>query len=235
MVSAFMILCVLGSAFVSNAAGLDLGAASSFGALAPQGVANAGATVINGDMGTTGTSITGFPPGLITGQLHINDNTSTQAFADSRTAFVAGQALIATVDQAGTATLGGNTFVAGVYKYDSAVGLDGVLTLDGAGDASSVWVFQLATTLVTYASSSIILTNGAKANNVFWIVGSSATLGTYSHLEGNVIANALIAAQTGATINGALLAGSAVTLDSNTVTVQNSASKLVRSAKFFKV
>lgn len=198
---------------------IDLGDAASFAALAPAGIANTGATVLSGDLGTTGTSITGFPPGVVTGTIYINDNVTTLAQASSASAFTQGQALVATVDKASTATLGGEDFVPGVYKYAGGVGLSGSLTLTDNGSGVGEWVFQIATTLITSVGSEVILSGGAKASNVYWIVGSSATLGVGSTLQGNVLASALIAANTGATVNGGLYAGSSVTLDTNTVTV----------------
>lgn len=117
---------------------------------------------------------------------------------------------------ASTATLGGGNFVPGVYKYDDAVGLSGSLTLTGDGE----YVFQIATTLITSVGSSMILAGGAQAENVYWIVGSSATLGVDSTLQGNVLASASIAANTRATVNGGLYAGAMVTLDTNAVTVE---------------
>jgi predicted acyltransferase (DUF342 family) len=119
------------------------------------------------------------------------------------------------------------------------VQLDGTLTLNGNGSSDGEWVFQIATTLVLGTSSNVILTGGAKASNIWWIVGSSATFGTYSHLEGNVLASASVAAETGATVNGGLYAGAGITFDANTVNVQTPAAKkarqLVGSAKFLGV
>ncbi|KAF1345795.1 hypothetical protein BDV97DRAFT_378779 [Delphinella strobiligena] len=208
----------LGNAFLSSAALIDLGAAAKFGGLAPQGITNTGATVITGDLGTTGTSITGFPPGDVVGTTYMNDNTTATAQADSAAAFTQGQNLVATVDKA-SATLGGDNLTAGIYKYDGSVGLTGTLTLNGKDNSSSTWVFQIAKDLITSTSSNVDLVNGALASNVYWIIGSSATLGTYSTLEGNVLTGASIAAKTGATVNGGLYAGSEITLDSNTITV----------------
>lgn len=170
-------------------------------------------------MCTNSHSITGFPPGVVVGTTYKNDNTTATAQADSATAFTNAQNLVATVDKS-SATLGGDNLTAGIYKYDSSVGLTGTLTLNGKNNGSSTWVFQIAKNLVTSTSSNVILANGALASNVYWIVGASVTLGTYSTLEGNVLAGASIAAKTGATVNGGLYAGSEITLDASTITVQ---------------
>jgi hypothetical protein len=201
---------------------IDLGFASTFGALSGAGVTNTGGTVITGDLGTTSTSITGFPPGVVTGTIHRNDNVTTLAFADYAKAFTHGQSLVATVNKAGRTTLGGENLVAGVYKYDTGLGLEGTLTLNGNGSGTGVWVFQCATTLITSSYSNMNLVGGAKASNVFWIVGSSATLGTYSSFVGQVLAQASVVANTGAAVKGALYAGAGIALDSNPVVVQTS-------------
>lgn len=208
---------------------INLGLASTFGALSGAGVTNTGGTVITGDLGTTSTSITGFPPGVVTGTIRRNDNITTLAFADYAKAFTHGQSLIATVDKAGTTTLGGENLVAGVYKYDIGVGLTGTLTLNGNGSDTGVWVFQCASTLITSSYSNINLVGGAKASNVFWIVGSSATLGTYSSFAGQILAQESAVANTGAAIRGALYAGAGIALDSNPITVQTSTIAMVAS------
>jgi len=201
---------------------IDLGYASTFGALSGAGVTNTGGTVITGDLGTTSTSITGFPPGVVTGTIRRNDDVTTLAYADYAKAFTHGQSLVATVDKAGTTTLGGENLVAGVYKYDIGLGLEGTLTLNGNGVSTGVWVFQCASTLITSSYSNINLVNGATAKNVFWIVGSSATLGTYSSFVGQILAQESVVANTGAAVKGALYASAGIALDSNPIVVQTS-------------
>lgn len=197
---------------------INLGRAAPFAALAPSGITNTGATVLHGDLGTTGTSVTGFPPGVITGTLHVNDNVASGAQSDSAAAFTYGQGLTPTVNMAGTTTMGGSTLVAGIYEYDTGVGIAGTLTLDGKGVTDGVWIFQLAKTLITSTSSSVSLVNGAQASNVFWIVGSSATLGTYSTLVGSILASASVTAMTSSTVDGGLYAGASVSFDTATIT-----------------
>ena len=115
--------------------------------------------------------------------------------------------------------LGGRTIQPGVYQ-GGTIELTGTVTLDGGGDPNAIFVFKAASTLVTASASRVVLTNGARACNVFWQVGSSATLGTTTQFVGTVIAHASITATTGASVDGRLFArNGAVTLDSNTITI----------------
>ncbi|MCA1707465.1 MAG: DUF3494 domain-containing protein, partial [Actinobacteria bacterium] len=117
-----------------------------------------------------------------------------------------------------TADLGGQTIVSGVHRGDT-FGLTGTLTLDAQGDPNAVFIFQAASTLTTASGSHVALINGASPCNVFWQVGSSATLGTTSVFVGTILALTSVTAQTGASVTGRLLASNgAVTLDTNTVT-----------------
>jgi hypothetical protein len=119
-----------------------------------------------------------------------------------------------------TGDLGGSTLVSGVYRSTSSMGLTGTLTLNGGGNLDSVFIFQAGSTLTTASSSTIALENGAQACNVFWQVGSSATLGTTTNFAGSILATTSITLDTGASVNGRVLAiGGAVTMDDNTVTV----------------
>jgi hypothetical protein len=165
-----------------------------------------------------GTSVTGFPPGQVNGALHVADAVALQAKNDLVTAYneAAGRPTTATVG----VELGGTTKTDGVY--DSAAGtfgITGTLTLDAQGDPNAVFIFKAASTLITASASSVNLVNGARSCNVFWQVGSSATLGTNSTLRGNVLALASITVTTGVTVDGRTLArNAAVTLDTNAIT-----------------
>jgi hypothetical protein len=118
-----------------------------------------------------------------------------------------------------SADLGGQTLTPGVYNSATSLGLTGALTLDAQGNANAVFIFQAGSTLTTASASSVNLVNGAQACNVFWQIGSSATLGTASTFRGSILALTSITATTGATVDGRLLArNGATTLDSNTVT-----------------
>ncbi len=118
------------------------------------------------------------------------------------------------------AELGGLTLNSGVYKSASSLLLTGSLTLDAQGDPNAVWIFQAGSTLTTASSSVVNLVGGAQASNIFWQVGSSATLGTYTNFAGSILALTSITVTTGATVDGRVLAiDGAVTLDSNTIAV----------------
>jgi hypothetical protein len=200
----------------------SLGQAESFAVLGATAVTNTGATVINGDVGiwpNTASSITGFPPGVVNGTVHAGDAVALQAQSDLITAynFVAGQSC--DEDLTGQ-DLGGMVLVPGVYCFSDEAQLTGTLTLDSLGDGAAVFVFQIGSTLTTASNSRVELVNGGSQCNIFWQVGSSATLGTTSLVEGNILALASITATTGSSITGRALAREgAVTLDSNSVTV----------------
>lgn len=203
---------------VQAATAVSLGTADSFAVLAGSGITNTGPTTLNGDMGTYPTlTITGSSSITITGTNHAGDSVTQSAKTDLVTAYnsAAGQSPTTPI----SADLGGQTLVAGVYNSASSIGLTGALTLDGAGNADSVFVFQAGSTLTTASGSSVVLTNGAQACNVFWQVGSSATIGTGSSFVGTIIALTSITLTTGATVSGRALArNGAVTMDTNTVT-----------------
>ena len=203
-------------------AAVGLGTASTYAVLAGSTVTNTGPTTFSGaagsDLGLSpGSSIVDESQITKSGTTHIADAAALQAQSDLVTAYndAAGRALTGTV----SADLGGQTLVTGTYNSASSLGLTGTLTLDAQGDPSAVWVFQAGSTLTTASGSSVNLINGAQACNVFWQIGSSATLGTGSTLVGHVMALTSITATTGATIQGSLLArNGAVTLDTNTIT-----------------
>lgn len=195
-----------------------MGSEQNFAVLGASTVTNTGSSVITGDLGLhPGTAITGFPPGLVTGEIHATDAVALQAQTDTTATYLelAGQACNTAV----SADMGGQTLAPGVYCSASSMGLTGALTLDAGGDPSAVWVFQMGSTLTAASNSSVLLANGADACNVFWQVGSSATLGTTSSFVGNVFALASITLNNGASVKGRVLArNGAVTLDNNTVT-----------------
>jgi hypothetical protein len=196
---------------------VGLGTAASFAVLAGSTVTNTGPSIVSGDLGLSpGTSVTGFPPGTVTGgTIHAADAVAGQAKADLITAYndAAGRAVSATV----TADLGTQTLVAGVYR-GSTLALTGTLTLDAQGDPNAVFIFQSDSTLITATSSVVRVINGGSACNVFWQIGSSATLGTGSTMLGTVMALTSITANTNAIVTGRLLArNGATTLDTNNV------------------
>ena len=196
-----------------------LGTAANFAVLAGSTVTNTGPTVINGDLGLSpGTAVTGFPPGQVNGTVHAADGAALQAKTDLGAAYddAGGRPTTATVP----VELGGTTKTPGVYDSPAGTfGITGTLTLDALGDPNAAFIFKAASTLITASASGVNLVNGAQSANVFWVVGSSATLGTYSILRGNVLALASITVTTGVTVDGRTLARTAaVTLDTNTIT-----------------
>ena len=197
-----------------------LATADGFAVLAGSTITNTGNSVISGDVGLhPGTAVIGFPPGVVNGSMHVTDAVAEQAKADLVTAYndAAGRPLSATSPP----DIGGQTLTAGVYKTGSvpSLGLTGNLTLDAQGDPGAVFIFQAASTLVTATDSSVTLVNGARACNVYWQIGSSATLGTRTAFKGTIMALTSISANDGVTVDGRLLArNGAVTLINDTIT-----------------
>lgn len=219
LITTLALLAAAQSPAEAAVAPVSLGAASTFGVLAGTTVTSTGPTVINGDLGVSpGTAVTGFPPGTVNGTVHSAD----AAAASAQTALTAGytDAMARTPSVTGLSAIGNQTLGPGVYNASSSLGVNGVLTLDGQGDTSSVFIFQIGSTLTTASASTIVPINGAQACNIFWQVGSSATLGTGSTFLGNILALASITVTTGDTISGrALASNGAVTLDDDTITV----------------
>ena len=200
---------------------VGLGTAGSFAVLAGTAVTNTGPSSISGNLGVSpGTAVTGFPPGIVSnGTIHSADGVAAAAQSDLTTAYndAAGRSPTASVPGF---IGGGQTLAPGVYKASSSLDVGGLLTLDAGGDPNAVFIFQAPSTLVTDSASSIILTGDAQACNVFWQVGSSATLGTSSAFSGSILALTSITVTTGDTIAGRALArNGAVTLDDDTITV----------------
>src|ERR1051325_9332613 len=196
---------------------VPLGSATTFGVLAGSTVTSTGDTTVNGDLGVSpGTAVTGSM--RVTGLIHAGDPAAAQAQGDLTTAYndAAGRT-VGAITVAGN--LGGLTLAPGLYKSTSSLEISsGDLTLDAQGDPNAVWIFQMASTFITTVGRQVILSGGAKAANIYWQVGSSATVGTISVVKGNILALASITLNTGATLEGRALARTgAVTLDSNTV------------------
>src|SRR5438067_3512227 len=168
---------------------------------------------------SAGTAVTVFPPGTVNGTIHAGDPAAAQAQLALTTAYnnAAGRT-VGAILVAGN--LGGLTLTPGLYTSTSSLEISsGDLTLDAQGNANAVFIFQMASTLTMTTGRQVILSGGAQAANIFWVVGSSATLGTGSVFEGNILALASITVTTGAAVEGRLLARTAaVTLDTNTIT-----------------
>lgn len=200
-----------------------LGTTSTLAVLAGASVTSTGATVVTGDMGLSpGSSIGGFPPGILNGVQHINNDISAQAKLDLTALYndLAGRTSTDIVTLSGN--IGGLTLTPGLYKSTSSLAISsGDLTFDAKGNENSVFIIQIATTLTTTSGRKVILAGGALASNIFWQVGSSATFGTTSVMKGNVIAMQSITMNTGATIDGRLLARTgSITLAGNTIVKQ---------------
>jgi hypothetical protein len=217
------LLLIATLAFASQASAAEapvgLGTASTYSVLGGQTVTNTGPSTMDGDLGVSpGSAITGFPPGTVNGTVHAADAAAAQAQSDLTTAYndAAGRTSNATV----SGDLGsGPTLTSGVYTSASSLGLTGTLTLDAQGDPDAVFIFQAGSTLTTASGSNVSLTNGAQACNVFWQVGSSATLGTGSTFRGTILALTSITVTTGTVVHGRALArNGSVTLDTDAFT-----------------
>ena len=200
---------------------VDLRSAGAFAVLGGSTVTSTGLTVITGDVGISpGGALTGFPPGVLIGTLHLGDAESAQALLDLTSAYndaMGRMTAPVTVD----GNLGGRTLPSGLYWAGSSLEItSGDLTLDAGGDENAVWIFQMGSSFTMTSGRRVILVGGARAANVYWQVGSSATLGSGAEMVGNFMADQSITLETGARLDGrALTRIGAVTLDSNVVTL----------------
>src|SRR3984885_15301808 len=208
-----------------------LGSAQTFVVLGAATVTNAGPTVIVGNLGVSpGTAVTGFPPGTISGgTIHSDDPAATSAQADAHTAYADLLAESCGTNLSGLilgTSVGATTLVPGGYCFASSAQLTGTLILSGAGP----YIFQIGSTLITATNSAVVLTNGATAANVFWQVGSSATLGVDSVVAGTVLAAVSITVDTGTNVEGRVIAlVGAVTLDTNALAAAQNRQFLLES------
>jgi hypothetical protein len=194
-----------------------LGSAGTYAVLGASTVTSTGPTVVNGDLGVwPGTAyVAGTPAATVNGSVHAGDVIAQHAQASAAIAYndAAGRST-APITVAGD--LGGKTLAPGLYKSTSSLSLTGTVTLHGSG----VYIFQIASALTVSNGGTVVLSGGATADNVFWQVGSSATLGTSADFKGTIMALASVTLATGARLDGRALAlNAAVTLDSNSVTI----------------
>jgi len=211
---------------------IDLGAATNFEVVAQATVTNTGSSIVNGDLGLTpGSSVVGFQPvgpGFVNGNIEVDTPPAVAALASLGTAYGTGAGLSGPTSIA--ENLATQVLFPGLYKSNVIAAsfeiTGGNLTLDAQGDPNAIWVFQMPssggspTLTLTNPTCSVILINGAKAENIYWIVGSSATIGAGCVLEGNILADTSITLVSGATVHGRALGGAvtlsgAVTMDSN--------------------
>jgi Ice-binding-like/Bacterial Ig-like domain len=208
--------------------GVALGSAGTFGIMATAAITSTGNSIINGDVSLDpGTSMTGFPPGIVNGAIHINDTVSAQARTDLLIAYNSAKGL---PPGTGPSALSagadpGALFPGGVppgtYTSGSTIIASTPMVLDAGGNANAVWVFQIGSSLTTGASVS--LANGAQAKNVFWVPTLDATIGVGTTFYGTIISGRDVTAVTGATINGRILAGATtagtIALQASTINV----------------
>ncbi|MFG1801758.1 ice-binding family protein [Micromonospora carbonacea] len=215
--AAVAVLIFSGTGASAAEAPVNLGTAANFSVLAGSTVTNTGPSFLAQSLGVhPGNTAPGFPPGVVAGEIHLGDAVALQAKNDLTTAYndAAGRTPFTILP----AELGGTTLTPGVYRIGAAQ-LTGTLTLNTQGDPAAVFIFQIESTLITASGSSVVFINGASPCNVYWQVGSSATLGTGTQFVGNILAQASITMNTGATLQGRALAQTgAVTLDTNTIT-----------------
>ncbi len=198
---------------------IDLGSASGFALLAGSTITSTGLTTVTGDLGVSpGTAVTGFGPGVLNGTLHSNDPQAVQAIMDLGIAYDDAVARsLSPILKVGD--LGGQTLLPGLYKSLTSLEVTaGDLILDADDDSAAIFVFQMATTFTMTSGFRILLINGADADNIYWQVGTSATIGTYCVLEGTLMAHQSVTLATSAAVNGRVLARfAAVTMDTNAV------------------
>jgi len=204
---------------------VNLASAGNFAVLASSAVTNTGATTVTGDLGVSpGTSITGFNgvqsggAGTLNGAAHSADTTAATAQTDLTNAYNAANALTGGTTENGD--IGGKTLTCGLYTASSSISVGTAdVTLDAQGNGNNVFIFQISSTLTTSPGRQVILAGGAQAKNIFWIVGSSATIDSTSKFQGTIIAYASVTLNNGATLNGRALARTAaVTMNADTIT-----------------
>ena len=206
---------------------INLGSAAAFAVMATASIQSTGATQINGDVGLNPGASQGIPPAQVNGTIHVTDQTIITAQADLGAAY--DDALSRTVTSVSLpGNMGGLTFAPGLYTNSTSVLISGAgpgnnVTLDAQGDPNAIFIFQMGSTLTTGPGAQVILAGGAKAGNVFWQVGTSATLDTTTIFKGNILAAVSITVNTGSVVEGRLLGGSSsdgsVTVNASTVTV----------------
>lgn len=227
---------------------VNLASAGNYVILSRAGISTTGTTSIIGDIGVSpaaATYITGFSlildssgtfstSSLVTGRVYAADYTSPTpatltlavfdmeaAFAEAASRTMPGEGSPDGTDLGG-GQIGGRTISPGLYKWNTGVQISSDVTLDAQDNSGAVWIFQINGDLTVATGTKVILINGAQALNIFWAVsgGTGATIGTNAQFKGNILTNAAIHLNTGASITGRLLAETAVTLDSNTVSLQ---------------
>ena len=219
--------CVVIPPVPPGPAGIDLGTASTYGIMSTSAITNTGPSIINGDVALSPGTSQGIPPAQVNGTIHVNDAAAAAAKADLLKAYNFAKALppgVGPNSLAGGANLSGLTLPPGTYTSPSTILISGPadLTLDAGGNPNALWVFQIGSSLTT-VTGNVKLSGGALAKNVFWVPTADATLGTNTIFYGTILAGRDVTSNTGAKINGRILAGAigaaTVALQSTSVTV----------------
>ena len=196
--------------------GLDcsgLKSASTFAAIASSTITNTGPTKINSNIGVSpGTAVTGFPPGILTGNKYTGDATAALAIAQVATFF---SQLTPSSACTYLSNLSNLVLTPGTYCFTTSATLAGTVVLNGLGKSDPIFVFITGTTLIVGSGSNVTMINGATPSHTYWNVGTSATLGVDSNFNGIIYAHAAITADAGANVNGKLFAGTAITFNDN--------------------
>jgi len=197
------------------------GAAQSYAIIAGSTVTNSGASNVYGSLATSSSSAIGFSTDVVHGEIHTGDDAALNAQADASTVYRYLAGLNCTNVMTGI-DLGGVTVNPGVNCFVTTAQLTGTVTMNGTGDPEDVFIFQIGTTLTTSNNAAVLLINGAKSTNVFWQVGSSATIGVGAEMAGNILAYSSISLNTGATLAGrAFCQVGGVTMLTNTITPED--------------
>jgi Ice-binding-like/Bacterial Ig-like domain len=207
---------------------INLGSAGNFAVMATSSISSTGPAIINGDVGLSPGTSQGIPPPQVNGTIHVNDPVVTQAQADLLAAY--NDAVSRSVNaQTLPGNMGGLTFTPGLYVNSTSVLISGVgpgniVTMDAQGNPNAVFIFKMGSTLTTAPAAQVVLAGGAKAGNIFWQVGTSATIDTTTIFKGNVLAAVSITLNTGAAVEGSMYAGSgggsaSTTVNASTVSV----------------
>lgn len=244
-----VLFSVITSATVALAAGpssINLGSAGNYVILSKSGISTTGTTLITGNIGVSpaaATFITGFgliastdttfsTTPIVVGNVYAATYASptpvnlTTAISNMETAYTdAAGRTNPTATELGAGNIGGLTIAPGLYKWGTGLTIPTDVTLSGG--ANDVWIFQVAGTLSLSSSARIVLSGGAQASNVFWVVAGQTTLGTGSDFSGTILGQTAIVLNTGAKLNGRALAQTAVTLDANAVTAPSGVSTTV--------
>ena len=217
-----LLLAIVGLQASAGAQLLSLGSAQNFSVLASSTVTSTGFTLVNGNLGVSpGSAVTGFGPGtvLAPSAIYTANAVAQRAQHDVNTTYNVLAGLVPTQQLTGR-NLGGLTLLPGVYHFNTSAALTGALVLDAQGDPNALFVFQMGSTLTTAIGSSVTVINCGNNSNVFWQVGSSATLGKKTAFVGNILAYSSVTITTGVSLSGRALAeNGAVTMDTNGVSI----------------